>query len=843
MLLRKFRHLLCALALCAPLAAAPLFPDVPEDHWARDAVAALAARGLVEGYPDGTFKGDRAASRWETAIVVARLLAKMEQTHATFATRLELDELRKLVNALREELDALGVRVGNLEENVSRLDKRVSELERITFYGLLETHVVMQSFQNDGAADNDAGRFGAGAPGTVPYINYNSVIGSRVSAPFRPQVQGIMATVDYRNGRALSNGTGFTALGVLGVNIDVTDELEAGLELAGYSSQGDEVVDAYWGVSAPFLLNPFTRLSGAAQPLDNTPFTRMTLDRFWVHHKPSKTRLTVGSIDKTQIDSFVWAGQGNLGVFGPRRFPGFGFQVLGGVDLEGSRLSYEVLGTRLGHGVRFEGASYQNTNLAGNVAWHFDQGKAQVNFSRYAEGPPPGGGALVTGLTNGMNTAYGASNGWTQRQWVNPPGYYVNQLSAYQRANIGTIGNTTDPRPITGWNGTVDNAVGFGPGAGNYGPEAQTTFGLSAHHRFALGEENGLTVGGEFGHSEFRPNLNSPYSAGGDLLRVYLEASLLKKNLDLGVEYLSVDPTYNPAAWSGLVTGVRFIDTFNFTGVGHIYDSGRYPHNREGFRGNARYRFGEGKGEVFGRLAFLDQTRTSLYDVRVTPGALGLDTPNFPVIGMAPGFVDPVFYGFAHPSQYGAASRNAFTPNLEPLENPRGSQDEWEIGGSYKFAAPKLKLTVSYRDYEFRRGSSLSAALGGSQNLVDIDTGSFFFDLAWEASPKVTLSTGLDLVGARGHYDPVGLYNGYALATGQTDFTNFDSEQTIPHLAVDWRVNETTTANLTGRYYITRDNVDPSIGTGSAALGQVGSTAHPFSWSGVQVISELKIKF
>lgn len=132
--------------LTLPAMSAPLFPDVPDNHWAKDAVAALAAKGLVEGYPDGTFKGDRAATRWEVAMIVARLLAKMEQEHATFATKAELEELRKLVNALREELDALGVRVTNLEENVSRLDKRVSELERITFYGYLEARGTAQSF-------------------------------------------------------------------------------------------------------------------------------------------------------------------------------------------------------------------------------------------------------------------------------------------------------------------------------------------------------------------------------------------------------------------------------------------------------------------------------------------------------------------------------------------------------------------------------------------------------------------------------------------------------------------------------------------------------------------------
>ena len=132
-----------------PAVAAPMFPDVP-DMWAKDAVAALAAKGLLEGYPDGTFKGDRAATRYEVALIVARLLAKMEQEHATFATKADLDEVKKLVNQLKEELDALGVRVQNLEDNVSKLDKRVTELERVTFYGSVDVRYVSSHIGSKG---------------------------------------------------------------------------------------------------------------------------------------------------------------------------------------------------------------------------------------------------------------------------------------------------------------------------------------------------------------------------------------------------------------------------------------------------------------------------------------------------------------------------------------------------------------------------------------------------------------------------------------------------------------------------------------------------------------------
>lgn len=73
--------LLLALALVASVAGPALanpFADVPADHWAYDAVAKLAAVGLVEGYPDGTYGGTRMMTRYEAAMVFARTLARLE---------------------------------------------------------------------------------------------------------------------------------------------------------------------------------------------------------------------------------------------------------------------------------------------------------------------------------------------------------------------------------------------------------------------------------------------------------------------------------------------------------------------------------------------------------------------------------------------------------------------------------------------------------------------------------------------------------------------------------------------------------------------------------------------
>lgn len=123
-------------AMVAPAFAQP-FADVPTNHWAYDAIAELAAKGLVEGYPDGTFKGDRAMTRYEMAMVVARLLARIESIQippaapAPQVTKADLDALQRLINEFRAELAALGVRVTAIEEELNAIKAKLDNV-RIT---------------------------------------------------------------------------------------------------------------------------------------------------------------------------------------------------------------------------------------------------------------------------------------------------------------------------------------------------------------------------------------------------------------------------------------------------------------------------------------------------------------------------------------------------------------------------------------------------------------------------------------------------------------------------------------------------------------------------------------
>ena len=105
-----------ALAAGASAFAANPFSDVSTSDWAYQAISDLSDRGLVEGYPDGTFKGQQNITRYEVAQIIARLMAKEDQMNAE--DRAIIDRLAGEYGA---ELENLGVRVSNLEKKVGNI--------------------------------------------------------------------------------------------------------------------------------------------------------------------------------------------------------------------------------------------------------------------------------------------------------------------------------------------------------------------------------------------------------------------------------------------------------------------------------------------------------------------------------------------------------------------------------------------------------------------------------------------------------------------------------------------------------------------------------------------------
>ena len=119
------------------------FSDVPAGHWAKEAVEALAAKGLILGFPDGTFRGNEGLTRYQAALIIYRLLQQIEEELKAKGTSPtmqalspeDLEALRNAVQELAAELAALGVRVSALEdsaatkEDIARLESLIEELK------------------------------------------------------------------------------------------------------------------------------------------------------------------------------------------------------------------------------------------------------------------------------------------------------------------------------------------------------------------------------------------------------------------------------------------------------------------------------------------------------------------------------------------------------------------------------------------------------------------------------------------------------------------------------------------------------------------------------------------
>jgi hypothetical protein len=106
------------------LAFAGPFSDVPANSWSYKAVQDLAAKGLVIGYGDSTFRGERLATRYEMAMVVARMLDIYEKGQNAQDQKIELNAndiatLMKLAQEFKSELASLNVRVAALEKKAA----------------------------------------------------------------------------------------------------------------------------------------------------------------------------------------------------------------------------------------------------------------------------------------------------------------------------------------------------------------------------------------------------------------------------------------------------------------------------------------------------------------------------------------------------------------------------------------------------------------------------------------------------------------------------------------------------------------------------------------------------
>lgn len=783
--------------------AAPSFPDIRDDQWAHDAVATLAAKGLIEGYADGTFKGDRAMSRWEMAVLVGRLMARFEADHALLASKEDREMVAALVSKVRDKLDTVGMRAVGLEDRLADLDRRVTELERFRVEG-----DVVSRFNHGYVYNTGKGGTTWGADvGTVNGLNF-----------YRGHKLG---TIDLLNGRPFINGEGLSTRARVGIKMNLSEDVRAGLRLAGYSSVGSPYVDSYWGVPAPYLSNPFAAdARSTPQGLNNQPWTRLSFDKFVMEHVPSGTHVTVGSVEDTRMDNFVLQRVPNPNIHGKSMAR---FQERVALD----RTKAEVVTLRYYEDeetyLPFFGAQVSGkTRLLGDTTW-------EGMFSKLPFGANPTAG-VGQPAPNSSSLPY-LYSGCVAWNLGGRGAFKVNYLSVRDSVdsdgllpNNGNYFFWTDPASVAG-KAAVDQ-----PMRGNtfISRQSQWTYGASLHYRF---DPSCVRVVAEYAGSQYQPNANASYSANGTFWRMGAGWTDPSNTWRIDAEYLSTNPYYDPyqlyfmplgnLALGGVPPGTPLAFAVvplyyggfpgSYVPFGYqLHDSGLYPNNRDGVRFSTEYRFPEGRGKIELRGARLVQNQPT------TPQR---DITGF-IHGMRPGFIDTVFEPLN-------------TNGLTVFETPRGVQSSLGGGVTYRFGK-KLEVRAQYDDFRFSRSTTFDpATLTAKRNCVNLSYNVFQFGIDYPLTAKMLLHVGYNMVGMRGYHPALNAatYNPYtnSFMGANAGTTLVNVTQHAPFIGFNYDLSKSLQWNVEGRYIINSDHLTDSLS--------------PESFAGPQVMSEVKLKF
>ena len=213
-MMKKILAIAAAAALTAGVSAyaANPFSDVSPDDWAYQAVSDLSDQGVVEGYPDGTFKGERNMTRYELAQVIARLMAREDQLNAEQKATLD-----KLAGEYADELANLGVRVSNLEKKVGN----------ISWFGDARMRWKEKGYNTDGSrkADGWDGRMRINAKAQVndsTYVRgrFTSSMDFKDSADANTKMDVLFVHHQFGDKVGMNLGRNFLTLGQTGMYYD-----------------------------------------------------------------------------------------------------------------------------------------------------------------------------------------------------------------------------------------------------------------------------------------------------------------------------------------------------------------------------------------------------------------------------------------------------------------------------------------------------------------------------------------------------------------------------------------------------------------------------------------------
>lgn len=802
-----------AAIMSLPVLADP-FSDVPQDHWAYDAVQMLEEKGLVEGYPDGLFKGDRAMTRYEMAMVVARVIAKLEQVQASipeipdlsiYATKQDLEAIQSLLDEFRNELDALGVRVNNIEDSLGKLTARVEELERVKISGefrSIATAIGVDEDQADGFGPGsvysgtnvvlgDFDRFSGSTlmsgvqyssalwPNSNPGYFYGTVPATTGNL-YPHSVSGFAGKPEF----ALNEGFALTNKLTLTVTAKIADNVKAGGDLVAYSAFGDYQVYNNWGVVPQY--NTLGAIAGMG-PTSELDF-QADLATLWFD-ADGDWDITgkMGNYNLHNVSSNLFYGVRN---------PFFGFYDTDVIPLNG----YNFHG-RLYDTIDIEVFYAQDINTIAN-------GQSGV---WYLSDPIDAYTTTVGNYPNYRNHLQGVWAGYdTLEDRLHIEGGLMRVYEDAASAPSNYITNSVDPMlPAT---------VGLLTSAA----QDQLMYGFKADYTFS---GDWLTIYGEWDRTEYRASLQDNFSReGGNLFQIGGKGNLLDGDMEIYGEYVRTEANYDPfgyhqtwerAYWDGNHEGWD-----DMCGFGFAVRPGKFRPNRHGVDLGLTYNLAA--GEVYVDFTYLTQINpTQRFD------------------GSEDGFNFSNSFDLLADNGYGAIiGRPGVMLNQigNYAFNFRGNQDYFflfdspdqgdeffiEVGGKYDFGG-NLHLFGGWDYMKFQRDYAAPIAnangiytpgYGNNNGRSDIngylpnETG---FDINnWANTDFSTHFTHLGVT-----YDVTEKFSvqgnfAYVSQSGVTDYgTREDNSTVIPGVALRYQFNDVTSIVFDYKYFSFSDDRQP----------------------------------
>jgi S-layer homology domain len=193
------------------------FADVPQDSWAYQAIQGLAADGLITGYPDGTFKGDRPLTRYEAADLVERAVKAAEKkiSAGQAVSDTDITALRELVDQFESEVKSVVANVADLKQTTAGIKAEADQTKKDLNDFEHKTKVGFLIISKDGTAATDVeatnrgsltvagaapghaipGGQGVSPTGTLGGNTYLFNAGATDSAPLGPVHVGVSSTL------------------------------------------------------------------------------------------------------------------------------------------------------------------------------------------------------------------------------------------------------------------------------------------------------------------------------------------------------------------------------------------------------------------------------------------------------------------------------------------------------------------------------------------------------------------------------------------------------------------------------------------------------------------------